>query len=124
MGNIFNFIRSFIVIYICLYIGIFISAHLPIAIPGSIIGLIILFILLSFQIVKPEWVNPGCSLLIRYMALLFVPIGVGVMQYAQLLRMQFGPVVLSCVVSTALVLIVVSWCSHVVHGKNNSGRKS
>lgn len=37
----------------------------------------------------------GCYVLIRYMALLFVPIGVGVMQYFDLLRAQFGPVVVS-----------------------------
>ena len=30
---------------------------------------------------KPvSWVKPGCHLLIRYMALLFVPISVGVME--------------------------------------------
>ncbi len=40
---------------------------------------------------RREWVNPGCYVLIRYMALLFVPIGVGVMQYYDLLRAQFRP---------------------------------
>jgi putative effector of murein hydrolase LrgA (UPF0299 family) len=43
--------------------------------------MLILFVLLALQIMPPQWVNPGCNILIRYMALLFVPIGVGVMQY-------------------------------------------
>ncbi len=47
------------------------------------------------KIMPPQWVNPGCNILIRYMALLFVPIGVGVMQYWDLLRAQLGPVVIS-----------------------------
>ncbi|STI47439.1 putative effector of murein hydrolase LrgA [Escherichia coli] len=52
-----------------------------------------------------------------YMALLFVPIGVGVMQYFDLLRAQFGPVVVSCAVSTLVVFLVVSWSSQLVHGE-------
>ncbi|VFS77499.1 Putative effector of murein hydrolase LrgA [Kluyvera cryocrescens] len=38
--------------------------------------MLILFILLGLQILPAKWVNPGCYVLIRYMALLFVPIGV------------------------------------------------
>ncbi len=51
------------------------------------------------------------------MALLFVPIGVGVMQYFDLLRAQFGPVVVSCAISTLVVFLVVSWSSQLVHGE-------
>lgn len=90
---------------------------LPITIPGSIIGMLILFVLLALQILPAKWVNPGCFVLIRYMALLFVPIGVGVMQYFDLLKAQFGPIVVSCAVSTLVVFLVVSWSSHLVHGE-------
>ena len=92
---------------------------LPIVIPGSIIGMLILFVLLALQILPAKWVNPGCFVLIRYMALLFVPIGVGVMQYFDLLKAQFGPIVVSCAVSTLVVFLVVSWSSHLVHGERN-----
>ncbi|MCE0800635.1 CidA/LrgA family protein [Buttiauxella sp. A2-C1_F] len=114
---IWQYLRSFILIYICLYAGIAISSLLPITIPGSIIGMLILFVLLSLQILPAKWVKPSCHLLIRYMALLFVPIGVGVMQYVDIIRQQFGPVVVSCFISTLVVLVVVSWSSHLVHGE-------
>lgn len=121
MRNILNiiwqYLRSFILIYICLYAGIAISSLLPITIPGSIIGMLILFILLSLQILPSGWVKPGCHLMIRYMALLFVPIGVGVMQYVNMIKQQFGPVVVSCFISTLVILVVVSWSSHLVHGE-------
>lgn len=115
--EIWHYLRAFIVIYACLYAGNGIASLLPIVIPGSIIGMLILFVLLALQILPPDWVLSGCYVLIRYMALLFVPIGVGVMQYFDLLRAQFGPVVVSCVVSTLVVLVVVSWSSHLVHGE-------
>ncbi len=57
--------------------------------------MLILFVLLALQIMPPQWVNPGCNILIRYMALLFVPIGVGGDAVLDLLRAQLGPVVIS-----------------------------
>ncbi|WP_297198237.1 CidA/LrgA family protein [uncultured Pluralibacter sp.] len=121
---IWRYLRAFVLIYACLYAGIFISSLLPIAIPGSIIGMLILFVLLALQILPAAWLNPGCNLLIRYMVLLFVPIGVGVMQYFDLLRAQFGPLVVSCVISTLIAFIVVGWSSHIVHGERKIvGRK-
>ena len=116
---IWQYLRAFTLIYACLYAGIFVASLLPIAIPGSIIGMLIMFVLLALQILPAKWVNPGCFLLIRYMALLFVPIGVGVMQYYDVLRAQFGPIVVSCAVSTLVVFLVVSWSSHLVHGERN-----
>lgn len=120
---IWQYLRAFALIYACLYAGIFITSLLPITIPGSIIGMLILFVLLALQVIPAQWVNPGCYLLIRYMALLFVPIGVGVMQYFTLLREQFGPIIVSCTVSTLLVLVVVGWSSHLVHGERKKGKQ-
>ncbi len=114
---IWHYCRAFFFIYACLYAGVFIASLLPITIPGAIIGMLLLFVLLALQILPSKWVKPGCHILIRYMALLFVPIGVGVMQYFDLLRAQFGPVVVSCAISTLVVLVIVSWTSHLVHGE-------
>lgn len=117
LNNVWQYLRAFIFIYLCLYVGNFLASLLPITIPGSIIGMLILFVLLALQIIPAKWVKPGCSVLIRYMALLFVPIGVGVMQYYDLLKAQYGPIVVSCFVSTLVVFLVVSWSSHIVHGE-------
>jgi len=117
---IIQYLRAFILIYLCLFVGNAISSLLPITIPGSIIGMLILFCLLSTQILPFKWVKPGCNLLIRYMALLFVPIGVGVMNYYDQLRTQFGPLVVSCLASTIIVLLVVAYCSHYIHGERGT----
>lgn len=85
-----QYLRAFVFIYLCLWAGNGLSALLPLTIPGSIIGMLILFALLSSQILPARWVKSGCHILIRYMALLFVPIGVGVMQYYDQLSKQFG----------------------------------
>ncbi|MBS1205106.1 MAG: hypothetical protein H6R25_2005 [Proteobacteria bacterium] len=124
LNIIWQYLRAFVLIYACLYAGIWLASLLPITIPGSIIGMLIMFVLLALQILPAKWVNPGCFLLIRYMALLFVPIGVGVMQYYDLLRAQFGPIIVSCTISTAIAFLVVSWSTHLIHGERKvSGQK-
>lgn len=117
LSVLWSYLRAFIVIYTCLYAGNGVAYLLPVAIPGSIIGMLIMFVLLAMQILPPQWVKPGCHALIRYMVLLFVPVGVGVMQYSDILRAQFGPVVVSCTISTLVVFLVVSWSSHLVHSE-------
>ena len=113
-----RYVRAFVIIYLCLYAGNALSLLLPVTIPGSILGMLTLFALLATQILPVEWVKPGCHLLIRYMALLFVPISVGVMNYTDVLSAQFGPVVISIVVSTFLVLTIVGWSAHKIHTRS------
>ena len=112
-----RYLRAFIIIYLCLYAGNGIAALLPVVIPGSIIGMLILFALLASQLLPADWVKPGSHVLIRYMALLFVPISVGVMNYTDVLSAQFGPIVVSCVVSTLIVLLTVGLVSHRLHNR-------
>ena len=104
-----RYLRAFTIIYAALYAGIALAALLPFTIPGSIIGMLLLFLLLGLQILPVHWVKPGCQLLIRYMALLFVPISVGVISYTDVLSAQFGPIVVSCLTSTLMVLVVVGF---------------
>ncbi|MDE9440630.1 CidA/LrgA family protein [Xenorhabdus bovienii] len=110
-----QYLRAFALLYLCLIAGNIISALLPFSLPGSIIGLLLLFCLLAFQLIPAYWVKPGCSLLMKNMTLLFLPIGVGVMDYYPQLSQQMFPIVLSCIVSTAIVMIVVAYSSHYVH---------
>lgn len=119
-----RYVRAFAIIYLCLYAGNAIAVLLPITIPGSILGMLTLFTLLAAQVLPVDWVKPGCHLLIRYMALLFVPISVGVMNYTDVLSAQFGPIVVSIVVSTFLVLAIVGWSAHKIHTRRTQEKPS
>jgi len=119
-----RYVRAFVIIYLCLYAGNAVAVLLPITIPGSILGMLTLFTLLATQILPVDWVKPGCHLLIRYMALLFVPISVGVMNYTDVLSAQFGPIVVSIVVSTFLVLTIVGWSAHKIHTRTAQEKPS
>lgn len=113
--TLWHYVRAFLVLYLCLFAGNLISALLPFSVPGSIVGLLILFGLLAFQLIPLRWVKPGANILLKNMSLLFIPIGVGVMSYYDLLSQQLFPIVLACVVSTFGVMALVAYCSHYVH---------
>ncbi|MDG2942833.1 CidA/LrgA family protein [Exercitatus varius] len=99
--------RSLIILYAMLFLGEWITRLIPLGIPGSIIGLLLLFLGLTTRIIKVQWIFFGAGLLIRYMAVLFVPVSVGVMKYSDLLVSQAKALVIPNVVSSLTTLIVV-----------------
>lgn len=77
--------------------------------PGSVMGMLMLAGALRLRWIPPSAVEPAAELLIRNMALFFVPAGVGVMTYAGLLRREWLPIIAGAVASTVAVLLVVGW---------------
>lgn len=117
VNSVWSYARAFALIFVCLWVGNSLTAWLHLNIPGSIIGMLVLFILLSLQIVKAEWVKSGCYLFIRYMAVLFIPIGVGLINHYQDLSSSMGAFLVSTTVSTLIVMTAVSVVYQRIHAK-------
>lgn len=100
-------VRDFLVILACLLVGKGIAAVLPFGFPGSIIGLLLLFILLSLQLVKLHWVHDGGQLILRHMALLFIPVAVGLLGYLEVLSDGLWLIVSTALAGLVLILISV-----------------
>ncbi len=105
--NAFELIRSLAILYLMLFLGEWVTRLVPIGIPASIVGLLILFLCLTTQIIRVSWIFFGASLIIRYMAILFVPVSVGIMKYSDLLVSQAKALLIPNVVSSMVTLIVV-----------------
>jgi holin-like protein len=114
-STLFGYLRAFLIILFCLQIGNLISLLLPIMIPGSIIGLLLLFFLLVFQLIPSQWVEGGCKLFMRYMTLLFIPAGMGIMDNYSLLFNNFLPIVIGCSISSVLILLLVGYLTQYLH---------
>ena len=89
-------------------IGIMIGHFLP----GSVIGLILLFLALETKLIKPDKVDSVAKFLTLNMGLFFVPAGVGLITQVDLIKQYWAAIVISMVVSTALVLVVVGRMQH------------
>ncbi|MEZ9567072.1 CidA/LrgA family protein [Vibrio artabrorum] len=100
---------SFALILGALTAGNALQHLLDTAIPGSIFGMLILFAVMVIGIVPAHWVQPGASLIIRFMILLFVPISVGLMEHFDELIANALPILASAVGGTLIVLVSLSW---------------
>jgi holin-like protein len=83
------------------------AARLPL--PGSVVGMLMLAASLRLRWIPARVVQPAAELLIRNMALLFVPAGVGLMVYGGLLAREWLPIVVASAASTVAVLLAVGW---------------
>ena len=102
-------VRSLVILYIMLLLGNLISHYVPVGIPGSIWGLLILFIGLTTRLIRLEWIYLGSSLLIRYMAVLFVPVSVGIIKYYDLLVSKWKILLIPNILSTFLTLFIIAF---------------
>lgn len=100
-------LRDLLVLFACLQVGKWIAAVLPFRFPDSIIGLLFLFLLLNFQLVKLKWIERGAGLLLKHMALLFIPVAVGLLGYMDLFLSAIGTIVINILVGLFLILLVV-----------------
>ncbi len=106
-------IRQCFIIFACLAVGEIIVWLTGITIPSSIIGMLLLATLLQVKAVKLEWVKGMSDFLISNMGFFFVPPGVALMLYFDIIKAELLPIVVATVFSTALVLIVTGWTHQV-----------
>lgn len=75
-------------------------------VPGNVVGMTWLLIALMLGVIKLEWVTEAAELLLTHMAMLFVPVGVGVMLYFDLVGREWLPIVAATVLSTFVVIAI------------------
>ena len=109
-------IRQLAIIFGCLALGELVIWLTHIPLPSSIIGMLVLTLLLKLKVVRLEWVKPISDFLVSNMGFFFVPPGVAIMLYFDIIKAQFVPIVVASVVSTLLVLAVTGWV-HECYGK-------
>ncbi|WP_461534629.1 CidA/LrgA family protein [Spongorhabdus nitratireducens] len=104
-----SWLGSLMILLLCLYLGEFISTLMNELLPGSILGMLLLAALLGSGLVRLSWVESGANFLIRWMSLLFVPIGVGAIDHLELLHSSLVALLLCCIVGTVVVMAVAGW---------------
>ena len=86
--------------------GEFISRLLDLPIPGNVLGMGLLLLGLMSNLVEIKWLEEAAELLLANLALFFVPAGVGVMLYVDLITVEWLPIVVATVLSTFVVMAI------------------
>lgn len=102
-------VRGFAILLLLQFTGELISSGLHLPIPGNVLGMGLLLLALNLKLVKTEWVEEAVELLLSHLALFFVPAGVGVMVYFDLLAAEWLPIMVSTLLSTFVVMAVTGW---------------
>ena len=95
-------------------LGQVISGLLPFPFPGTMIAALILFLLLEFNIVKLDQLKEVIHLSNKYLAFVFIPAGVAIMEYF----LEFSPVVW---LKIFFVVILSTGATMIVTGKVSDG---
>lgn len=102
-------IRQCSILFGCLALGELIVYLTGIKLPSSIIGMLLLTLLLKLGWIKLKWVQGMSDFLVANLGFFFVPPGVAIMLYFDIIAAQFWPIVIATTVSTVLVLLITGW---------------
>ncbi|MGM0520550.1 MAG: CidA/LrgA family protein [Pseudomonadota bacterium] len=102
-------VQGFLILLLCQLTGEWLMVWLGIPVPGPVAGMILLLIGLVLYGRVPEYLRMPAEGLIRHLSLLFVPAGVGLMVFADVLAQQWLAILLSLLLSTFITLIVTAW---------------
>ena len=116
-------IRQCAVLFGCLALGELVVFLTGIKLPSSIIGMLLLALFLKLDWVKLKWVQGLSDFLVANLGFFFVPAGVALMLYFDIIREQFWPIVIASVVSTLLVFLVTGWIHQIIRRSNGIFRK-
>ena len=102
-------IKQCVIIFGCLATGELIVGVTKIELPASIIGMLLLTLLLKLGWVKVEWVKGISDFLVKNLPLFFVPPGVAVMLYLNVIEANFWSIMGASLGSTIIVLAFTGW---------------
>ncbi|MBW2503663.1 MAG: CidA/LrgA family protein [Deltaproteobacteria bacterium] len=99
-------VRGFALLLVFQCVGELISRSADLPLPGNVLGMGLLLLALMVNIVDVKWLEEAAEMLLTNMALFFVPAGVGVMLFTELILAQWLPIVVATIVSTFVVMAV------------------
>ena len=115
-------VRQCFILFGCLALGELTVWLTGVKLPASIIGMLLLTLLLKLKVVKLEWVRGLTDFLIANLGFFFVPPGVALMLYFDLIKSAIVPITLATLLSTIIVLIITGHTHQVVSKGENKVR--
>lgn len=91
------------------------------SVPGPVLGMVILFVGLMIRGSVPVGLSETSDFILRYLSLLFVPAGVGIMLHFRLLGEDWPAVSAALVISTLVTIGVTAKVMTFLSGRGRGG---
>lgn len=98
------------IIFTVCWLSQVIAEVLPFEFPSSVIGMVFLLICLLTGLLKIEHIQEKSDFLLSNMAFFFVPAGVSIMNYLDILKSNAVKLIIICVISTVITFAVTAFC--------------
>lgn len=113
-------LSGLIVILLCQLLGEVIVQLLAMPVPGPVIGMVLLVSFLAIRGEVDSGVKVVSDTLLRYLALLFVPAGVGLMVHFGLVSRDWLAIAVALLGSTILAIIATTLVMQALRGRGGS----
>lgn len=102
------------IIFSVCWISQVIESVLPFSFPASVIGMLLLFALLFFRVLKVEHIREKSDFLLSNMAFFFIPAGVSIINYFDVLKNCVFQLIFICAVSTVVTFAATAYSMKLV----------
>ena len=116
-------LKQFGVIFGVCWVSLVIEHYLPFSFPASVIGMILLLLCLLTGFLKIEHVQEKADFLLGNMAFFFVPAGVSIINYFDILKSTVLQLLVSTIVTFAVTAYVVTLTVKLME-KKKGGKKA
>lgn len=110
-------IRQCAILFGCLALGELIVYLTEIKLPSSIIGMLLLTLFLQLGWIKLQWVKGLADFLVANLSFFFIPPGIALMLYFDLIAAEIVPIAVATVGSTIIVLLITGWVHQITRKK-------
>ena len=102
-------IKQFGIIFSLCWIATVIEGLLPIAFPASVIAMLLLLLCLMTGVLKIDHIREKSDFLLANMAFFFIPAVVNVINYLDILKANWLPLLLICVITTVITFAATAY---------------
>lgn len=114
-------LQGFAILLLLQWLSTVIISLLEIPFPPPLLGMLILTALLCTGIIKENYIEDICGALIDKMALLFLPAGVSMILYLDVIKAELLPISLTLVLSSLVILSSTALVLEILLRKKEKG---
>jgi putative effector of murein hydrolase LrgA (UPF0299 family) len=103
--NSHSLLTGFAILLFIQFVGTWIIGALHIPLPPALLGMILLTIALLTNVIKINWVEDTCTVLIEKMGMLFVPAGISILLYKNAILKEWFAIFATIFFSSIIVIV-------------------
>ena len=100
---------GFILLLIIQFCSNCLIKFLHVSFPAPLLGMVILAVFLYLKVVPEKLIKDICDLLLKNMALFFIPLFVGIIAYVQLFKANIVPIMITVIFTTFTTMLVTAF---------------